>query len=237
MEQMYSGFMALMQEDHTDGKVIEELKKTPMPHGKLVSCSYNMYVLGMQYNSDTRLNISLSLVDDVQQITYEKKEAFRSASVLVCRPKQDVLAMLGELVEQENLSAWSALKYHDPYPRTDFSSETSLSLYFDDREIGGQANVKALVNVNAAFQYGGGDVINRFFSILEDAVKDAEVLKEVKGVSAMNLGMMSMLYIPDEPPAQTAPPAPPEGAWQCKTCGYTANTGRFCTECGARYEK
>ena len=30
MEQMYSGFMALMQGNHPDGKKIEELKKTPM---------------------------------------------------------------------------------------------------------------------------------------------------------------------------------------------------------------
>ena len=145
--------------------------------------------------------------------------------------------MLGELVEQENLSAWSVLKYHDPYSRTDCVSEATLTLYFDDREIGGEAASMVSINVSAAYQHGGGDVIDRFYSILEDTVKDAEVLKEVKGVSAMDLGMMSMLYIPDEPPAQTAPSVPPEGAWQCKTCGYTANTGRFCTECGARYEE
>ncbi|MBR1459558.1 MAG: hypothetical protein IJ595_09290 [Oscillospiraceae bacterium] len=237
MEQMYSGFMALMQGNHLDGKEIEELKKTPIPHGKLVGCSYDSYAVGMQFNSNFRLYISVSLVEDVQQITYEKKEPFCPVSMLICRPKQDVLGMLGELVEQENLSAWSALKYHDSFPRTDCFSEVSLTLYFDDREIGGEASSMVSINVSAAIQHGGGDVINRFYSILEDTVKDAEVLKEVKGVSAMNLGMMSMLYIPDEPPAQTAPPVPPEGAWQCKTCGYTANTGRFCTECGARYEE
>ena len=237
MEQMYSGFMALMQGNNPDGKMIEELKKTPIPHGKLVSCSYDSYACGMQFNSNTWLNISVSLVDDVQQIRYEKKEPFCSESMIVCRPKQDVLAMLSELVEQENMSAWSVLKYHDPYSRTDCISEATLTLYFDDREIGGEAEAEVKINVSAAYQNGGGDVIDRFYSILEDTVKDAEVLKEVKGVSAMNLGMMSMLYIPDEPPAQTAPPVPPEGAWQCKTCGYTANTGRFCTECGARYEE
>ena len=237
MEQMYSGFMALMQGNHPDGKKIEELKKTRIPHGKLVGCSYDSYACGMQFNSNTWLNISVSLVDDVQQIKYEKKEPFCSGSMIVCRPKQDVLAMLSELVEQENMSAWSVLKYHDPYSRTDCVSEATLTLYFDDREIGGEAASMVSINVSAAYQHGGGDVIDRFYSILEDTVKDAEVLKEVKGVSAMDLGMMSMLYIPDEPPAQTAPPVPPEGAWQCKTCGYTANTGRFCTECGARYEE
>ena len=191
----------------------------------------------MHFNSNTWLNISVSLVDDVQQIKYEKKEPFCPVSMLICRPKQDVLGMLGKLVEQENLSAWSALKYHDPYSRTDCVSEATLTLYFDDREIGGEAASMVSINVSAAYQHGGGDVIDRFYSILEDTVKDAQVLKEVKEVSAMDLGMMSMLYIPDEPPAQTAPPVPPEGAWQCKTCGYTANTGRFCTECGARYEE
>ena len=237
MEQMYSGFMALMPENDSDGKKIEELKKTPIPHGKLVGCSYDSYAVGMQFNSNSRSYISVSLVDDVQQITYEKKKPFCPVSMRICRPKQDVLGMLDELVEQENLSAWSALKYHDPFPRTDCFSEASLTLYFDDREIGGEAASMVSINVSAAYQHGGGDVIDRFYSILEDTVKDAEVLKEVKGVSTMDLGMMSMLYIPDEPPAQTAPPVPPEGAWQCKTCGYTANTGRFCTECGARYEE
>ena len=229
MEQMYSGFMALMQGNHPDGKEIEKLKKTPIPQGKLVGCSYDSYAVGMQFNSNFRLYISVSLVDDVQQITYEKKEPFCPVSMLICRPKQDVLGMLGKLVEQENLSAWSALKYHDPFPRTDCFSEVSLTLYFDDREIGGEAASMVSINVSAAIQHGGGDVINRFYSILEDTVKDAE--------ARPNFGMMGMLYIPDEPPAQTAPPVPPEGAWQCKTCGYTANTGRFCTECGARYEE
>ena len=139
MEQMYSGFMALMQGNHPGGKKIEELKKTPIPHGKLVGCSYDSYACGMQFNSNTWLNISVSLVDDVQQIKYEKKEPFCSGSMIVCRPKQDVLAMLSELVEQENMSAWSVLKYHDPYSRTDCVSEATLTLYFDDREIGGEA--------------------------------------------------------------------------------------------------
>ena len=237
MEQMYSGFMALMQGNNPDGKMIEELKKTPIPHGKLVSCSYYSYACGMQFNSNTWLNISVSLVDDVQQIKYEKKEPFCSGSMIVCRPKQDVLAMLSELVEQENMSAWSVLKYHDPYSRTDCVSEATLTLYFDDREIGGEAEAEVKINVSAAYQNGGGDAIVRFHGILEDAVKSSEVLKEVKRTSPMNFSMMGMLYVPDEPPVQTSPPDPPDGAWQCKTCGYTANTGRFCTECGARYEE
>ena len=70
MEQMYSGFMALMQGNNPDGKMIEELKKTPIPHGKLVSCSYYSYACGMQFNSNFRLYISVSLVDDVSRFRF-----------------------------------------------------------------------------------------------------------------------------------------------------------------------
>jgi len=235
MEQMSSKSLAKMQEQHTDGITIEQLKKRPVPHGKLVGCSYYAYTTAMQFNSDTMVNISVSLVNGVQHISYKKKEAFCSASALLCRPNQDVLAMLGELAGQENMAAWSELKYHEQFQRTDWSSGASLTLFFDDRETGGGAETKVMIDVNAAYQCGGGAVIKRFYSILEDAVKDAQVLKEVKGARP-NFGMMSMLYIPDEPPAPAAPSEPPAGAWQCKNCGFTANTGKFCTECGSRYE-
>lgn len=40
---MSSEFLAKMQEQHTDGITTEQLKKTPVPHGKLVGCSYYAY--------------------------------------------------------------------------------------------------------------------------------------------------------------------------------------------------
>ena len=86
-------------------------------------------------NSNTLLDISVVLTDGVLKISYTNKPAFQPTSTTVYQPKQDVLATLQELIERENLAAWSALEYHNPFPCTDSSSSASISLHFDDRSI------------------------------------------------------------------------------------------------------
>ena len=206
MKQMNQELMRTM---HTaaDGLSLDGLTANSEPHGKLIGCSYYASSNGMMYNSNTVLNISLTLQDGAQQITYTSKAAFHPTTKTVYKLKQDTLAALQELAEQENLVAWSALKYHNQFQCTDYSSSAKISLYFDDRRVGGSPYAHFSIDVDAACQHGGGDVVNRFRNLLEDAVKDAEVIStETTENSAgfmMGMGMM------DGTPSATAQ----DGAW------------------------
>ncbi|SEL51881.1 hypothetical protein SAMN02910353_02804 [Ruminococcus sp. YRD2003] len=201
MEEMSKTFMEKMQAAAAKGPSLEEVKAVLTPHGKLVRCSYFASSCGMAFNSNTLLDISVVLADGVQKISYTEKKAFHPTVATVYIPKQDVLAEVQALVERENLAAWSALEYHDPFQCTDYSSSASISLNFDDSPIGGRKSVRAVVNVSAACQHGGGEVIQQFRDILETAVQDAEdVSRTESGSSMLGLGMMGMLTSPPQSP-------------------------------------
>ena len=200
MEEMSTDFIRMMQAAAAEGPSLEDVKSNPVLHGKLVGCSYyssssgNYFSSsgGTQFNSNTLLDISVILIDGVLKISYSNKQAFQPTNTTVYQPKQDVLATLQEFIERENLAAWSALKYHNPFPCTGYSSSASISLHFDDRSIGGNNHVREVISVDAACQYGGCDVIQQFRNILETAVQDADVLSVTTSESPMSgfLGVM-----------------------------------------------
>lgn len=220
MEEMCKDFLAKMQAAAAKDPSLEEVKSKHVPHGKLVGCSYYASSSGMQYNSNTLLNISVVLTDGVQKISYVNKPAFQSTTATVYQPKQDILETLQALVERENLAAWSALEYHNPFQCTDYSSSASITLTFDDTSVGGVSRTSVSINVDAACQHSGGDVIQEFRDILETIMQDAEVLsQEVTEAPVYGLGMMGMM-----------------AAWKCPNCGCDTNTGKYCTECGTKNE-
>ncbi|MBR6070233.1 MAG: hypothetical protein IKP78_06565 [Ruminococcus sp.] len=235
MEEMCQDFMRKMQAAAAKGPSLEDVRADMTPHGRLVSCSYYASSSGMQCNSNTLLDISVIVADGVQRISYTNKPAFQSQTVTVYKPKQDVLAAVQELTERENLAAWSALEYHDPFPCTDCSSSTSVSLTFDDSSVGGKSSVRKTINVDAACQHGGGDVIQQFRDILETAVQDSEVLSKTEyDTPNAGLGFMGIMGMLGTPPTPALETDLPDGAWRCGKCGCASNTGRFCTECGAK---
>ena len=236
MSQMSQEFMRKMQAAAAKGPTLEEVKSKRVAHGKLKTCSYYASSHGMAYNSNTLLNISVSLSNGVQRIAYVEKQAFQHTVRTEYQLKQDVLAAVQALAERENLAEWSVLEYHDPFQCTDYSSSASITLTFDDRSVGGNQNVITVINVDAACQHGGGDVIQEFRNILETAVLDAEVLSRREfGTSNEALGMMGMMMFQPQP-AEVPDTKRPDGAWECKSCGCDSNTGRFCAECGAKWE-
>ena len=227
MEQINQELLRAMHTP-TDGLTLDDLKANRELHGKLTGCSYYTSSNGMMYNSNTVLHISLTLQDGAQQITYISKAAFQPTTKTVYKLNQDALASVQELAEQENLAAWSALKYHNQFQCMDYSSSASISLYYDDRSVGGSPYAHFSIDVDAACQHGGGDVVQRFRNLLEAAVKDAEVIStETTGHSAGFMMGMGMMDVTSPTPAQ-------DGAWNCKCCGKTGNTSKFCPECGSR---
>ena len=242
MEQMSQEFLRTMQKAASKGPSLEKVKSTVTPHGSLIGCAYYASSSGMQINSNTLLRISLSLADGVQQIICTKKEAFQQTTTTVYRPKRDILAEIRKLVERENLAAWSALEFHDPFPCKDYSSSSSISLYFDDNSVGGQFNVCVSINVSAACQHGGGDIIRIYRDLLENEIQDAEVISVDQGEPMLGTlnGFCMMGMIPKKPIAKTIPSAgqiqQPDSAWNCKVCGSNGNTGKYCPECGAKWE-
>ncbi len=232
MEEMSKDFLARMQAAAAHGPTLEEVKANPTPHGKLVSCSYYASSQGMMYNSNSLLNISAALLDGVQKITCTDKPAYQSTTLTVYLPKQDVLAAVQALAERENLAAWSALEYHNPFQCTDYSSSASISLTFDDRSVGGSGSTYIHISIDAACQHGGGDVVQEFRNILETAMLDAEVLsRQVTEASTFGLGLLTAADL-QAAAAGSFPNTIHPGAWKCPKCGCASNTGKFCTECG-----
>lgn len=231
--QMFNGFMAMEQEKHTN--VIEELKKTPTPHGKLVGCSYYAYSSEMTYNSNSILSISVRIENGEQIVRCESKPAFQSCTKSVCKPNHDVLAAVQELVERENLAAWSALKYKNPFQMCDYSSSSSIGLTFDDSSIGGSSIQSVSIDIAAACQFGGEDVIADFRDLLKAASEGAEILSLQTVDTRSGIGMMNMMGgTPQQntmTPTEPKEPTPiPDGAWKC-SCGAIVQS-RFCPECG-----
>ena len=233
MEEMCKKFLSELQAA-SGGPTLEEVKSRHIPHGRLVGCSYHASSCGMMYNSDTLLYITVSLRNGQQQIAYTEKQAFQPTIRTEYIPNQDVLAALNELVERENLAAWSVLEYHDPFKCTDYSSSASIDLRFDDSSLGGSKSALAVIKVSAACQHGGGDVIQQFRNILETAVQNAKVLSSTKFETAnAALGMMGMMAMPPQS-AEVPETVLPDGAWKCPNCGFDSNTGKFCVECGTK---
>ncbi len=79
----------------------------------------------------------------------------------------------------------------------------------------------------------------QFRTILETAVQDADVLSETTSEAPMSgiMGMMGMLTTPPQSPClRVQDKKRIDSALKCPICGCDTNTGKFCTECGAKLE-
>ena len=242
METMCQDFLERMNRP-ADGLTLEEVKARNEVHGKLTSCSYNASSQGMAFNSNTLLSISVSEAGDPHRIIYVSKECMQPTVTTIYRTSEDILAKIQELAERENLTAWSVLKYNNPFPCTDYSSSASISLNFDDTSVGGHAGVYVSIDVSAACQHGGGDVVKEFRNILESAAENAEVISRKESASpsmVMGLGMGMIYNGSSDTTDQTSEKSPAashasDDTWKCAECGAEMTGVKFCTQCGAKH--
>ena len=217
--------------------VLDELRKNEPAHGELKSISYSSYSSGMMMNSDARNNYSISEINGDWILTASVKPAFKNETVKTYKIGERVIKQLEETVKKHGLPAFGELRYEPPYQIMDFSSSCSISMVFDDRSTGGGPYVYRSVNADALRHFGSGDAISEIYAIITTCTLDAELLSEKENArggmmgSFMNIGSGTDVGTPQE--KTPAVPDPPAGAWTCKNCGYNANTGKFCCECGS----
>lgn len=203
---------------------LKEVKAKVEKHGILTGCSLSYYSGGMMFNSNSSDSISVDMKNGEVTITQRVKPAFQGETTTVYRAKTDVLGEVRKLVDRENMAAWDVLEYVREFVVYDQSSSAGMSLYFDDKEFGGNPYESKHINLQAVRQQGAGDVEDEYCKILHDAIKAAEVIEVTQGknsgMGSMGMGMMVN--------------APAEGCWQCPECNYNKNKGKFCTECGRK---
>lgn len=212
-------------EEHKKYPSLSEVKAAVEKHDILTGCSLSYHSSGMMFNSTSSDYISVDLKDGEVKITHTVKLPFQEEKTTIYRATTDVLGEVRKLVDRENMAAWDKLKYFQEYVVLDQSSSSGMSLYFDDRSLGGKPYEIKHINLDAVRQQGAGNVEKEYSSILHDAINAAKVI-EIKesenpnGTMFMGMGMMS------------EGPAP--GCWKCPECNYNKNEGKFCTECGRK---
>lgn len=208
---------------------LKEVNAVRETHDRLTACSYNLHDGGMMYNSNSSDCISIRLENGEQIITQTVKLPFGESMTAVYRAAGDVLSRVKELVDRENMAAWSALRFRQQFFVTDVSHSEGIWLCFEDGEE--RQPVSRNINVQAVRQQGAGAVADEFHSLLSSALEGAELISGGINKPGTISGITVM-------PGTTSQPDPaakgdvPEGV--CPVCGASGNTGRFCCECGTR---
>ena len=218
-----------------------QIKKLPKEeHGELISVSYSSSTNGMMFNSNTLNSLSLERMSDHAQLTVKNKASGGGTDVSVYKAELSLFDKLREIIERENVAAWSALRYVELFQMTDYSSSENLTLVFDDRSVGGNSRVWKSIDCKAVDQQGRRDVIIELRSILS-AEGRGELISQssghvpnmgfmgVTGGGSVPMGMMGIGMMT----AMMANSADASGTWLCPSCGENKNKGKFCMECGS----
>ena len=231
----------------TKGSRLEELKRSEPPHGELISISHSSSSSGMMMNSNAHYSDSICKKDGVWTLTSVSMPAFQNETVTVYKIGEEVVKQIEETVKREGLAAFDGLRYKDPYPVYDYSSSSGISMTFDDSSVGGSPRVYKSLDIAALRQCGLDDTVTELCQLISSGGEDKEIISSEEKQRAGMGFMMGMMGITPgggntpntenkTPAPKTAPmpAAPPAGAWTCKKCGYNANMGKFCSECGER---
>lgn len=206
---------------------LDEVRKNKEQHGELVSCSYSVSSGGMMLGSDSLTYISAQKKADAVYITVSSKVPFGEKTTVVYKANRSALKSIEELIERENLAAWSGLRYFEKYHMTDVSRSAGISLTFDDTAIGGQPYSMRQIDLLAVRQQGGGEIEDEFFKLLTASYSGCEIVSEETLTDLLRSAFG----------VSTAKDEASQGCWVCRVCNYTRNIGRFCSECGSMRDK
>ena len=232
----------------TRSPTIKELEKKREKHGELIYCSWSSRSSGMMFGSDSYTDITLKKENGTVTFTNKSKPPFGALTSMVYSVGGEVFLPLKELIEKENIAAWTELRYVGRQDITDVTFGESVSFVFDDRTVGGLPYVHRGVNVQAVRQQGRGDTIDRLRELLISSADGGTLISEETGSvptpgmfspdggAGFMHGSMNMLSDPDN----MLPPGvfeEPDGKWVCSNCGRAGNDSRFCPDCGSPREK
>ena len=150
----------------------------PEKHGRLVCCTYSLHEGGAEKNGDSFIYVTVQVRDGGQVINIERKEAFGGKSVLVCRPKTDVLAAVSEFTEKNNFAALADIEEEDTASQGETARSEEAVLYFDDSILGNCTSVSRSIDLLTVRSSGGGAMCDEYAKLLFNAVCGSEPVSE-----------------------------------------------------------
>ncbi len=224
-----------------------ELKERREPHGALRSVSYSFYANGMMINSHEESEVTLKRLDNKEAELFLRKESgITGGSRDRYRVPLQVLSEIEAIAAQENLPAWSKLRYK-PDPRfmpTDYSSSSHLSLTYDNIDPKNPREEYFSIDLQAVPQEGSrviSDMLDRMRTAAEglepEMHEDVQPMK-IGGIGGF-MGMKEALEYQQkkssgaEPGSEKKLVLDDKGLWVCPECGEH-NAGKFCAGCGSR---
>ena len=248
---------------YPDLKDCREIKES---HGPVTAVETSHYSSGMMHNSNVTVINKVEKIDGKDGtvlVTVSKKAGDLPEASDSKELSSDIFSKVQEISDKENLASWhyACTDPSIPVDRSmmplDYSSNSTLNIYYDDSLITGNPRTKRVIGKKAC-DMGGSEVERAISKMINECVtaSGAEAdLPEVNPYVAaqnnqvntpsipnafmgMNMAMFAHPGLVQQPPSgQTSHndsrPAPvSDGPWDCK-CGEKGNTGKFCPECGS----
>lgn len=241
---------------------LSECRKIREKHGPVIAVETYSYSCGMMYNSNQTVYQTIERSGDGKvRVTVRKKAGNEPEASGSAETESDILSRVQEISDRENLPCWeyAAIDPSIPVDRSmqplDYSSSSSLSVFYDDTQITGVPRVKRTIGESAC-KLGGAEVDREISNMICEVVKKSGVKVDMPQINYL---ANAQPLDPQKPPMMAfmgmhiadsykgnlsgfanvtgdAGPASAslnsDGIWDCPSCSETGLTGKFCPGCG-----
>ena len=239
--------MEQRERERDEDPSFEEVLQRKEEHGPLTGILFSSWSSGMMMYSLQKKKTSLFLEGDEARFVSHVFSDLNGGTRKTYSVDPDIFRQAAAVCEENSIAAWAALKAHiDPrFIPTDVSGGTSLTLTFDDSELGGYPDTTRSVDLKAVPPQGNR-ILDKLYQLMKTAEESGGLILEEQLPPRADphtlFGGMTGGPSPDgtsEPgsektPADTKGTAAPDGTWTCPACGQTGNSELFCPSCGSR---
>lgn len=221
-------------------KDCREMKET---HGPVVAIETHSFSMGMMYGSNQttiRMIEKIPEKEGIVLVTVRKQAGDKPEVSESKECASDVLEKIREISDKENLPCWHYVRRDPSTPDNrpvvmDYSSNYSISLYYDDSLITGHPKTKRTLGDNISY-LGGDEVIDSLRKLVTECVEAAGISLEMPQMTLFDQSCGMPLIAnaaPDFPEMFSGMnQANKAMGWTCKGCGKTGLISKFCPECG-----
>ena len=241
---------------------LSECREIREKHGPVVAVETRSYSCGMMYNSNQTVYQTIERSGEGRvRVTVRKKAGNEPEASGSAETESDILSRVQEISDRENLPCWeyAAIDPSIPVDRSmqplDYSSSSSLSVYYDDTLITGMPRVKRTIGESAC-KLGGAEVDREISDMIYEVVTKSGVKVDMPYINCfanaqplatqtppmmqfmgMGMALAAAGTASSEPAPDTSRVSSPaaynsDGTWNCPSCGETGLTGKFCPGCG-----
>ena len=222
---------------------LKEVRSKETEHGELLGLRWYSSSSGMMIGSISQYSLSLMKDNGRYVLTEVSMPVYEPIVTRKYLASEEILEKIRAIVDKENLAAWSYLRVDQDKKLQifDYSGSTSLTLIFDDTPYGGWKEAQYAINLEAAQQQGGDDVLLEIRDLMKEGCNDPARMIETKTepnpyVKDLPISMGTTPLAPEndvKKPSGNGYVIAEDGSWTCPSCGAKGNTGRFCYECGS----